>query len=70
MTSIPMPPVSSSSSSCASNYVLVAKPSSHPTLMAAVAAAEGTEQSQTGQWAAGGGARQRTYTYCLVRHVP
>ena len=30
------------------HYVLVAKPSSHPTLMAAVVAAEGTAQSQTG----------------------
>jgi hypothetical protein len=52
------------------HYVLVAKPSSHPTLMAAVAAAEGTEQSQTGQWTEGRGARQRTYTYRLVRQVP
>jgi len=52
------------------HYVLVAKPSSHPTLMAAVAAAGGTAQSQTGQWTAGSGARQRTYTYRLVRHLP
>jgi hypothetical protein len=52
------------------HYVLVTKPSSHPTLMAAVAAAEGTERSQTGQWTAGTGARQRTYTYRLVRQVP
>jgi hypothetical protein len=52
------------------HYVLVAKPSSHPTLMAAVAAAEGTEQSQTGQWTEGGGARQRSYPYRLVRQVP
>jgi DNA-binding response OmpR family regulator len=52
------------------HYVLVAKPSSHPTLMAAVAAAEGTEQSQTGQWTEGSGARQRTYTYRLVPQVP
>ena len=52
------------------HYVLVAKPSSHPTLLAAVAAAEGTEQSQTGQWTAGSGARQKTSTYRLVRHVP
>jgi hypothetical protein len=50
--------------------VLVAKPSSHPTLLAAVAAAEGTEQSQTGQWTAGSGARQKTSTYRLGRHVP
>jgi hypothetical protein len=52
------------------HYVLVAKPSSHPTLVAAVAAAEGTEQRQTGQWTEGRGARQRIYTYHLVRHVP
>jgi hypothetical protein len=52
------------------HYVLVAKPSSHPTLMAAVAAAEGTGQSQTGQWPEGSGARQRMYTYRLVRHMP
>ncbi len=31
------------------HYVLVAKPSSHPPLMAAVAAAEGTARNQTGQ---------------------
>ena len=48
----------------------MAKPSSHPTLLAAVAAAEGTEQSQTGQWTAGSGARQKTSTYRLGRHVP
>src|SRR5262245_50680810 len=52
------------------HYVLVAKPSSHPSLVAAVAAAEGTEQSQTGQWTEGSGARQRTYTYHFVRQVP
>ncbi len=52
------------------HYVLVAKPSSHPTLMAAVAAAEGTERSQTGQWTEGSGARQRTSTYRFVRHLP
>jgi hypothetical protein len=52
------------------HYVLVAKPSSHPTLVAAVAAAEGTAQSQTGQWTEGSGPRQRTYTYLLVRQVP
>ena len=52
------------------HYVLVAKPSSHPTLMAAVAAAEGTERSQRGQWTEGSGARQRTYTYRLVRQMP
>jgi hypothetical protein len=52
------------------HYVLVAKPSSHPTLMTAVAAAEGTEQSQTGQWTEGSGSRPRTYTYRLVRQIP
>jgi DNA-binding response OmpR family regulator len=52
------------------HYVLVAKPSSHPTLMAAVTAAEGTEQSQSGQWTEGSGVRQRNYTYRLVRQVP
>jgi DNA-binding response OmpR family regulator len=51
------------------HYVLVAKPNSHPTLIAAVAAAAGTEQCQTGQWTEGSGARQRTYTYRLVRQV-
>lgn len=52
------------------HYVVVAKPSSHPTLMTAVSAAEGTAQSQTGQWTEGSGARQRTYSYRLVRWVP
>jgi len=52
------------------HYVLVAKPTSHPTLLAAVAAAEGTARSQTGQWSEGSGARQRTYTYRLVRDLP
>jgi DNA-binding response OmpR family regulator len=52
------------------HFVLVAKPASHPTLLAAVVAAEGTAQSQTGQWTAGNGTRQRTYTYRLVRSVP
>ena len=52
------------------HFVLVAKPSSHPTLMAAVAAAEGTAQSQSGQWTEGHGARQRNSTYRLVRQVP
>jgi hypothetical protein len=52
------------------HYVLVAKPSSHPTLVAATAAAEGTAQSQTGQWSEGPGAQQRAYTYRLVRQVP
>ncbi len=49
---------------------LVAKPTSHPTLLAAVATAEGTAQSQTGQWSEGSGARQRTSTYRLVRDLP
>ena len=52
------------------HYVLVAKPASHPTLLAAVAAAAGTEQTQTGQWTVGTDARQRTYTYRLVRQMP
>ena len=52
------------------HFVLVAKPSSHPTLMAAVAAAEGTAQSQTGQWTEGSGPRLRTYTYRFVHSVP
>jgi hypothetical protein len=52
------------------HYVLVAKPSSHPTLMTAGIAAEGTAQSQTGQWTEGSGARQRTYTYRLVPQLP
>jgi hypothetical protein len=52
------------------HYVLVAKPSSHPTLLAAVAAAAGTAQTQTGQWRAGSGARQRTSTYQVVRDLP
>jgi hypothetical protein len=52
------------------HFVLVAKPSSHPTLLAAVAAAEGMGQSQTGQWPEGTGARQRTYTYRILRHMP
>jgi hypothetical protein len=52
------------------HYVLVAKPASHPTLLAAVAAAEGTEQSQTGQWTEGSGAWHRTSTYRLVRDLP
>jgi hypothetical protein len=38
--------------------------------MTAVAAAEGTDQTQTRQWTDGTGARQRTYTYRLVRRVP
>jgi hypothetical protein len=52
------------------HFVLVAKPNSHPTLMAAVATAEGTAQQQTGQWTEGSGPRQRIYTYRLVHSVP
>jgi len=52
------------------HYMLVAKPSSHPTLLAAVAAAQGLEQGQTGHWAEGSGAQQKTYTYHFVRQVP
>jgi hypothetical protein len=52
------------------HYRLVAKPGSHPTAVAAVAAAEGTAQSQTGQWTEGSGARQRTYPYPFVGQVP
>ena len=52
------------------HYVLVAKPNSHPTLMVAIAAADGAEQSQTGQWSEGSGAREKTYTYRLVHQVP
>jgi hypothetical protein len=52
------------------HFLLVAKPSSHPTLVAAVAAAEGRAQSQTGQWSEGSGAGQRTYTYRVGRQVP
>jgi hypothetical protein len=52
------------------HYVVVAKPNSHPTLMAAVAAAEGAGQCQTGQWREGQGVQQRTSTYRLVRRVP
>jgi len=52
------------------HYMLVAKPSSHPTLLAAVAAAPGLEQGQTGHWTEGSGAQQKTYTYHFVRQVP
>jgi hypothetical protein len=52
------------------HFVLGAKPSSHPTLLAAVTTAEGTDQNQTGQWIEGSGARQRTYTYRLVPQMP
>jgi hypothetical protein len=52
------------------HYVLVAKPASHPTLMTAVAAAEAQGVSQQGQWGEGSGARQRRYTYRIVRQLP
>ena len=52
------------------HYVLVAKSASHPTLMAAVAAAEAQGISQQGQWHEGSGARRRTYTYRIVRQLP
>jgi hypothetical protein len=52
------------------HYMLVAKPSSHPTLLAAVAAAEGTAQEQHGHWTEGHGAQQKTSTYHFVRQVP
>jgi hypothetical protein len=52
------------------HYMLVAKPNSHPTLMAAVTAAAGTPQSQRGQWTAGHGTQQKTDTYHFVRQVP
>jgi hypothetical protein len=52
------------------HYVLVAKAASHPTLMAAVAAAEEQGGSQQGQWAARSDAQQRTFTYRIVRQVP
>jgi hypothetical protein len=52
------------------HYVLVAKPASHPTLLAAVAATEGTEQSQPGQWTEGSGAGHRPSTSRLVRDLP
>ena len=38
--------------------------------MAAVAAAEDTDQTQTGEWTEGSGARQRTYTYRLGHQMP
>jgi hypothetical protein len=52
------------------HYVLVTKPDSHPTLMAAVTAAEAQGVSQQGQWDEGSGARRRTYTYRIVRQMP
>jgi hypothetical protein len=52
------------------HYVVVANPNSPPTLMTAVATAEGTVQSQRGQWTEGDGARQRRYTYHFVHQVP
>jgi len=52
------------------HYVLVAKPASHPTLMAAVAAVEAQGVSQQRQWDEGRGARQRRYTYRIMRQLP
>lgn len=52
------------------HYVLVAKPDSHPTLMAAVEAAEQHGASQWGQWQRGTGAQRRTFEYRIVREVP
>jgi len=52
------------------HYVLVAKPNSPPTLMTAVATAEGPVQSQRGQWTEGDGAQQRRDTYPFVHQVP
>jgi hypothetical protein len=55
------------------HYVLVAKPTSPPTLVAAVAAvaaAEAAGRTQQGQWTEGSGARQRRYTYRVVPQVP
>jgi hypothetical protein len=52
------------------HYVLVAQPASHPSLMAAVAAAEVQGISQQGQWDEGSSARRRMYTYRIVRQVP
>jgi len=52
------------------HYVRVAKPASHPTLMAAVAAAAEKGVSQQGQWDEGSGTRQRRYTYRIVRELP
>ena len=43
------------------HYVLVAKPASHPTLMAAVAAAEAQGVGQQGQWHEGSGTRGGGY---------
>jgi hypothetical protein len=50
--------------------VVVAKPTSHPTLMAAVAAAEGAGQWQTGQWSESPGAQQRPSTSRLGCQAP
>ena len=50
--------------------VVVAKPTSHPTLMAAVVVAEGTAPRQTGPWTAGSGAQQQNFTSPFARQVP
>ena len=52
------------------HYVLVAKPDSHPTLMAAVAAAEAQGVSQQGKWHDRSGTRRRIYTYRILRQLP
>jgi len=52
------------------HYVLVAKPASHPTLMAAVMGAELQGVREQGQGAEGSGVRPRIYTYRIVRQVP
>ena len=49
---------------------LVAKPDSHPTLMATVAAAAAHGVSQPGQWEEGSGTRRRRYTYRIGRQAP
>ncbi len=51
-------------------YVLVAKPAAHPTLMAAVAAAEAQGVSQQGKWHDRSGTRRRIYTYRILRQLP
>lgn len=45
------------------HYVLVAKPSSHPSLFAAVEARERRGECEHGTWIEGSGPRRRTFTY-------
>jgi hypothetical protein len=52
------------------HYVLVAKPASHPTRMAAVLGAEVQGVREQGQWAEGSGVRRRISTYRIGRQVP